>query len=138
MEKMERKEEGNGNEIGNKNGNGNGDKNKARRPRTEKQVHILNKEQTKFFVDASGDKDSLVLIFDLLARCNQKAKGREITFTDLCLLALPKLTDKDIERLQEASLTEMEKVQRVLEEFNQKNGTNLELGEFLVKKLNIN
>ncbi|HAZ12509.1 MAG TPA: hypothetical protein DCY86_06945 [Bdellovibrionales bacterium] len=89
-------------------------------------------------MDASGDKQSLDLIFDLLARCNQKPKGREIIFKDICLLALPKITDKDIERLQESSLSEMEKVQRALEEFNLNNGTNLELGEFLVKKLNIN
>ncbi|HAZ13907.1 MAG: hypothetical protein A2X86_13020 [Bdellovibrionales bacterium GWA2_49_15] len=135
MEKI-KKEEENGNGIGIKSGSGNG--NKARRSKTEKQVYIINKEQTKFFVDASGDKQSLDLIFDLLARCNQKTKGREITFKDICLLALPKITDKDIERLQEVSLSEMEKVQRALEEFNQKNGTNLELGEFLVKKLNIN
>ena len=135
MEKI-KKEEENGNGIGIKSGSGNG--NKARRSKTEKQVYIINKEQTKFFVDASGDKQSLDLIFDLLARCNQKPKGREIIFKDICLLALPKITDKDIERLQESSLSEMEKVQRALEEFNLNNGTNLELGEFLVKKLNIN
>ena len=144
MEKMERKEEENGNGfgiengIGNKNGIGTGDKKKTRRLKNEKQSLSINKEQTRFFVDASDDRAGLDLIFNLLERCNQKPKGREITFKDICLLALPKLTDKDIERLQEASLTEMEKVQRALEDFNLKNETNLELGEFLVKKLNIN
>ncbi len=113
-------------------------KKKGRKIKNQKEEYIINKEQTKFFVDLSEDQISLSLIFNLLEKCNQKPLGREILFKDICLLALPKLTDKDIERLQEASLTEMEKVQRALEEFNKKNGTNLELGEFLVKKLNIN
>ena len=113
-------------------------KKKGRKIKNQKEEYIINKEQTKFFVDLSEDQISLSLIFNLLEKCNQKPLGREILFKDICLLALHKLTDKDIERLQEASLTEMEKVQRALEEFNKKNGTNLELGEFLVKKLNIN
>ncbi len=138
MEKIERKEEENGNGIGNKNGIGTGDKNKTRRLKKEKLGSNINKDQTRFFVDASDDKSGLELIFNLLERCNHKPKGREITFKDICLLALPKLTDKDIERLQETSLSEMEKVERALEEFNLKNETKLELGEFLVKKLNIN
>ena len=136
---MEKKEEnGNGSGVGNGIGSGSGNGSKARRSKTVQSGYIGNKEQTKFFVDVSGDKQNLDLIFDLLSRCNQKPKGREITFKDICLLALPKITDKDIERLQESSLSEMEKVQRALEDFNQKNGTNLELGEFLVKKLKIN
>ncbi len=49
----------------------------------------------------------------------------------------PKLTAKDLEKIQEGSLSEMERVQRFLDEHNQKNETKLTLGEFLVKKLNI-
>ena len=99
---------------------------------------VIRREQTKFFVDVSNEKESLELILGLLEKANHKEHGRLITFKDVCLLALPKLTDKDIERLQEASLTEMEKVNRALIEFNQKNSTSLSLGEFLVKRLGIN
>ncbi len=74
----------------------------------------------------------------MLSQANQKDYGREITFKDLVFAALPKLTQKDIEKIQESTLTEMEKVQRALNDYNKKNETNLSLGEFLVRKLGIN
>lgn len=89
-------------------------------------------------VKLSKEKESLELVFDLLGKANNKEHGREITFKDLALFALSKLTNKDIEKIREGSLSEMEKVEKTLKEYNEKNGTNLELGEFLVKKLNIN
>lgn len=64
--------------------------------------------------------------------------GKEVTFKDLVLFSLPKITNKDIEKIKESSLSEMEKVERLRIEFNAKNSTNLTLGEFLMKKLNIN
>jgi len=51
---------------------------------------------------------------------------------------MERLSSKDVEKIQEGSLSEMEKVERALNEYNQKNGTTFSLGEFLVKKLNIN
>lgn len=99
---------------------------------------VARREQTKFFVDVSNEKESLELIFSLLEKANHKEHGRPITFKDVVLCGLAKLTDKDLERIQEASLTEMEKVNRALIEFNQKNSTALSLGEFLVKRLGIN
>lgn len=96
------------------------------------------KEQSKFFVDLSHEKESLNLIFDLLEKCNKKSYGKQVRFKDLCLYAVAKISDKDIERIQEMSLSEMERVERALEEHNKKTGQSLSLGEFLVKKLNIN
>lgn len=113
-------------------------KKRGRRPKNQKKEFEINKEQTKFFVDLSQDKDGLSLIFDLLKRSNQKEHGKEITFKDLALFGLSKLTDKDIEKVQEGSLSEMEKVERALHEHNKKTGQNLGLGEFLTKKLGIN
>ena len=113
-------------------------KKRGRRPKNEKREYELNKEQTKFFVDVTRDQSSLDLIFGLLGKSNSKTHGREIIFKDLAIYALGKLADKDIEKIQEMSLSEMEKVERTLTEFNQKNGTTLTMGEFLVKKLNIN
>lgn len=73
----------------------------------------------------------------MLKDVNNKTYGREITFRDLAVYAVPKLTSKDLEKLQDGSLSEMERVQRLLDEHNEKNKTSLSLGEFLVKKLNI-
>jgi hypothetical protein len=72
-----------------------------------------------------------------LSEANNKSFGREIILKDLIILSLPKLTPKDIERIQENALTDMEKIERLLVEHNEKNKTALTLGEFLVRKLNI-
>lgn len=108
------------------------------RHKNQKKEFVIKEEQTKFFVDLSHDKESLDLIFDLLRKCNEKDFGKEIIFKDLCLYAVSKLTDKDLEKIQEGSLSEMEKVERALFDYNKKSGTNLTMGEFLVKKLGIN
>lgn len=76
-------------------------------------------------------------ILKMLKTVNNKNYGKELTFKDLAVYAVPKLTTKDLEKIQEGSLSEMERVQRLLDEHNQKNEIKLSLGEFLVKKLNI-
>jgi hypothetical protein len=89
-------------------------------------------------MELSDKKNELQMIFNLLLRANQKDYGREIIFKDLVLLALPKLNDKDLEKLQECSLTGMEKVARALDLYNKKNSTSLKLDEYLLLKLGIN
>ncbi len=111
---------------------------RGRRPKNQIRKYEINKDQTKFFIDLTSEKEDLNLIFDLLVKANSKKLGREILFKDLALFAVTKLTEKDIEKIQESSLTEMEKVQRALDEHNAKSGTKLSLGEFLIKKLGIN
>lgn len=113
-------------------------KKRGRKPKNQKKEVSVNQDQTKFFIDLSNEKESLDLIFGLLRKCNEKDYGRAILFKDVCLYAVAKLTDKDIEKIQEMSLGEMEKVQRLLDEHNKKTGQNLSLGEFLIKKLGIN
>jgi hypothetical protein len=113
-------------------------KKRGRKPKNDKRVYIVNRDQTKFFVDLSNDKKELELIFKYLKEANLKDYGREIIFRDLALAGLRKLTNKDIEILKSSSLSEMEKVQESLNEFNKKTGQNFGLGEYLVKKLNIN
>lgn len=114
-------------------------KGKRGRKKTTKNSEEKNEldSQYKFFVDLRHDKDVLEQILKMLKTVNDKNYGREITFRDLAILAVPKLTAKDLEKIQECSLSEMERVQRLLDEHNQKNETKLTLGEFLVKKLNI-
>lgn len=96
-----------------------------------------NNEKSKFFVDVSKEIETRDLIGKLLSEANNKSFGREIILKDLIILSLPKLTPKDIERIQENALTDMEKIERLLVEHNDKNNTALTLGEFLVRKLNI-
>lgn len=94
-------------------------------------------EKNKFFVDLGNDQEVLLLIKKLLVEANNKSYGREIIFKDLVIHAIPKLNSKDIEKIQDQSLNEMERVKRLLDEHNEKNKTSLSLGEFLVKKLSI-
>jgi len=113
-------------------------KKRGRRPKDVVPEYVLNKEQTKFFVDLSKDQKELELIQEYLLKANNKKHGGEVLFKDIALYAIGKLTVKDMDKLQENSLTEMEKVERSLEEFNTKNGVELSLGEYLLKKLILN
>ena len=113
-------------------------KKRGRRPNNYKEEYKLKRDRTKFIIDLSKNKNSLQSVFKLLTDANKKNYGSEITFKELAIYALAKLNQKDIEKIQEQTMSEMEKVERTLNEYNQKNGTKLSLGEFLVKKLNIN
>ncbi|PIK13525.1 hypothetical protein [Halobacteriovorax sp. JY17] len=113
-------------------------KKRGRRPKNVKIEYVLNKEQTKFFVDLSKNKNELKLVQDILIKVNDKHHGGEVLFKDIALFSIEKLTIKDIDKLQENSLSEMEKVQRSLDEYNTKNNLKLSLGEYLLKKLNLN
>ncbi|MDD4976348.1 MAG: hypothetical protein PHY93_18460 [Bacteriovorax sp.] len=110
---------------------------KRGRKRKEKTGEERKEEKNKFFVDLGNDQEVLLLIKKLLVEANNKSYGREIIFRDLVIHAIPKLNSKDIEKIQDQSLTEMERVKRLLDEHNEKNKTSLSLGEFLVKKLSI-
>lgn len=111
---------------------------RGRKKKNEKVVYELNREQTKFFIDLSSEKEFQAKVFNLLELSNKKHYGREIQFKDIVLYSLEKVSEKDIEKIQESSLSEMEKVERLLNDYNKKSTNKLTLGEFLVKKLNIN
>ncbi len=110
-------------------------KRKGRRKKDEASATSETKDQDKFFIDVSKNKEQKELIQGILNQANNKNYGREIILKDLVLMALPKITPKEIERLQENSLSEMEKVAKALDEYNKKAEVKLSLGEFLVKKL---
>ena len=113
-------------------------KKRGRKSKNQTKEVQINKEQTKFFVDLSNEPDSLSLIFDFLLKSNEKNFGRPILFKDLCLYAVSKLTAKDVDKIKEQSLSEMEKVEIALLDHNKKTGQSLSMGEFLVKRLGIN
>lgn len=113
-------------------------KKRGRKPKNIKEEYVLNKEQTKYFIDLTKDTESLKLVQKLLVEANKKDLGHEITIKELAINGIRKLNSKDIEKIKDESLSEMEKVTKLLNEYNEKNNTKLDLGEFLVKKLNIN
>jgi hypothetical protein len=113
-------------------------KKKGRKSKRVIEETVNFKEQNKFFIDVSKDHESRDLIINLLAQANNKTYGREIMLKDLLISVLPKITNKDIDKIQENSLDEMEKVERARDEYNKKNNSSLSLGEFLVMKLGIN
>jgi len=93
--------------------------------------------QDKFFIDVTKDQEAKEMLGKLLVEANNKQFGRPIILKDLLLMALTKLTSKDIEQVQNNTLTHLEKVKKQCFEYNQKNKTNLELGEYLVTVKNI-
>ena len=113
-------------------------KTKVRRGKNKKSLVIINKEQSRFFVDLGSNNKERQKLINVLEEANKKDYGDEINFKELVLYSINKITEKDIERLKESSISEMEKVTRTLNEYNQKNNSSLTLGEYLVKRLNIN
>ena len=113
-------------------------KKRGRKPKHTKTEFQINPDQTKFFVDLSKDKESLKRVIDLLVTTNKKDYGKEITFKDLALFGIDKITSKDIEKIQEGSLSKRELLERAWEEFNKKNKQCLSFDDFLLKKVGIN
>lgn len=113
-------------------------KKRGRKPKHTKNEFQTNPDQTKFFVDLSKDKESLKRVIDLLVATNKKDYGKEITFKDLALFGIDKISSKDIEKIQEGSLSKRELLERAWEEFNKKNKQSLSFDDFLLKKVGIN
>ena len=113
-------------------------KKRGRKPKHTKTEFQINPDQTKFFVDLSKDKESLKRVIDLLVATNKKDYGKEITFKDLALFGIDKISSKDIEKIQEGSLSKRELLERAWEEFNKKNKQCLSFDDFLLKKVGIN
>lgn len=118
-------------------------KNKTgRKNKTVKEIKNEDKEeykdsQDKFFIDVTKDQEAKEMVTKLLGEANNKSFGRQIILKDLVLVALPKLTGKDIEQIQNNVLSNLEKIKKQCFEYNQKNKTDLDLGEYLVSVKNI-
>lgn len=132
MSKVEviNKEEG----RGNRDRVGSREQKRGRRPKNQKKEYVLDRGQMKFFVDLSKEKESLDLIFDLLEKANTKEFGREVIFKDLALYALSKLTDKDLLKVQEVTLSKEEMLERIVRDYNLKHGTSLSKEDYFLMK----
>ncbi len=87
--------------------------------------------------DFRGDSKNRERVLWALEEANKKECGREVIFKDIVAYAFAKLTSKDLEAIKENSLTDRERVKQALAEYNQKEDANLELWEFLAKKLKL-
>lgn len=114
-----------------------GAKKRGRKPKDERRKYEINKEQTKFMVDLSKDQEDLEMVFNLLEEANKKDYGKELTYKDISLFAVKKLTPKDFEKIKEESLSYKEKIRRMFDEHNEKNNSSMDFDEFLAKKLNL-
>jgi hypothetical protein len=132
INEIEKKEEGKGEKIEVKTKRG-------RRPNGETRDRVKSdRTKNKFVMDLSKDLLNQSKVHDLLDQLNDKDFGNNISFKDLGIYAVGKVTSKDIEKLQEMSLTDQQKLKRFWKESNEKNKKKLSYEEFLVKKLNIN
>ena len=95
------------------------------------------KKRKRIVVDYTNDPSGLEAVEKLLKEANDRPHGREVIAKDLVGYALGKIGPKDIQKIRSLTLGEMDKVRLLLERHNAKNGTQLTLGEFLVKQLKI-
>ena len=91
----------------------------------------------RLVIDKAHTPKTHALAIKLLTAANRKEHGREVTFDHLIALALSKVNAADLNRLKDESLADMDRVNLKLKQYNSQNKTNLTLGEFLVKQLEI-
>ena len=98
-------------------------------------VSDKNRGQDRFFIDVSDDDSGYELIERLLREANNKQYGRKVILKDLVMAALPKLKEKDIEAIKEASVTPMEHLRRKTDDYNEMYSTKLKPIEYFAMAL---
>ena len=95
------------------------------------------KTKTRLIVNAKKNPEVFKKALRLLEKANDKSRGKPVEFADLAALALGKVSTADIEKLKGESLSSMDRVRESHLEYNKNNGTELSLGEFLARKLEV-
>ncbi|OFZ23294.1 MAG: hypothetical protein A2202_02930 [Bdellovibrionales bacterium RIFOXYA1_FULL_36_14] len=113
------------------------EKKKSRKSKNDKDGFKINKEQTRFIVDQGSNVEGLGKIFEQLEKANNKEYGRKISFKDLAVYGITKIKPRDIEKIQESSMTKMEKVERVFNAYKSRIGEGVTLEKLGAQKLNI-
>ena len=108
-----------------------------RKIKKDKDGFKINKEQTRFIVDLGSDVENLGKIFEQLEKANNKEYGRKISFKDLAVYGITKIKPRDIEKIQESSMTKMEKVEREFNAYKSRIGEGVTLEKLGAQKLNI-
>lgn len=99
-----------------------------------KKTHSESLETKQRYIYIRKDeKDSVGnLIDELLHKCNQKTYGALVDFSALITHALNLIKDSDIQEIQNNSLSDEDRAHAEVRAFNNKNGTNYTLYEFVL------
>jgi hypothetical protein len=74
-------------------------------------------------------------IEELLSKCNQKEYGAPVEFSSLVAHSIMLLKDSDISEIQNNSLSPEDKANEEVRKFNNQNGTNYTMFEFVLNGL---
>ena len=106
-------------------------KKRGRRKKNEVRKYELNKNQTRFVIDLKEDNKCLSKIQETLVKANEKDFGREVNFADIVIYLTSKLGDKDIEKIQEGTLSVKDKLMREHRRYEEKIGKKIEFWDYL-------
>lgn len=112
-------------------------KKRGRKRSVGKEVYRPDRSQRRFYIDLKDDDEVHSELMDTLTMVNEKDYGSPIGIKEVFLFAFRKLNSKDLEKIRDSSLTAAEKLEMARVEFNEKNGTDYSLEEFLLRRLNI-
>ena len=88
-------------------------------------------EQEKFYVDLSKSRKMLEKVQKILVEANDKEFGEEVTFRELAIAGIKKLTDKDIEKIRDNSISFKEKLEIEFNKYKESNEEDIDFWEFL-------
>ena len=97
---------------------------------------VMGKERVVIYTKDLSDEDKK-LVEDVYSNVNDKSMGDNVSLTRIFIEGLKKLSSKDIERIQKDSLSAKDLIQIELEEYNNKNNSNLSLYEFAAMKMKL-
>lgn len=97
----------------------------------------VGKTKSKLTLDFKDDEHGLQLLQSLLVKANDKKYGKTIEILELVKLGLSKITEEDLQGLQDKSMSKMDKIHLAHEKSNLENKTDLPFDEFLFRQLNI-
>ena len=106
-------------------------KKRGRRRKSEVREYELNKNQTRFVIDLKEDSKCLSKIQETLVKANRKDFGREVNFADIVIFLTTKLSEKDIEKIQENTLSVKDKLMREHKRYEEKTGKKIEFWDYL-------
>ncbi|MBD66274.1 MAG: hypothetical protein CME62_13770 [Halobacteriovoraceae bacterium] len=106
-------------------------KKRGRKKKGDKAKFELNMEQEKFYVDLSKSRKMLEKVQKILVEANDKEFGEEVTFRELAIAGIKKLTDKDIEKIRDNSISFKEKLEIEFNKYKESNEEDIDFWEFL-------
>ncbi len=109
-------------------------KKKGRKGRGERRVCAMDESKGKFIVSFRGQPEVAKIINEALARANDKSFGRKVDFTDLVKIIFRKITDRDIQKLQEMSLNRTQKIELMVKKYNETHDLNLSVQDYVLHK----